>query len=98
MDLSIIIVNWKSAAFVRKCLKSVYVGAKGCEFEAIVVDNASLDDCGEIVRSEFPATRFIGSAINLGFGKANNLGARTAKGRNLLFLNPDTEVIGDALF
>jgi GT2 family glycosyltransferase len=97
LDLSIIIVNWNSAAFVRKCLQSVYAGTKGCDFEVIVVDNASFDDCGEIVRSEFPATRFIGSAINLGFAKANNLGARAAKGRNLLFLNPDTEVIGDAL-
>jgi len=98
LDLSIIIVNWNSAAFVRKCLQSVYIGTKGCEFETIVVDNASFDDSEQIVRSEFPATRFIGSAINLGFGKANNLGARAASGRNLLFLNPDTEVIGDALF
>jgi N-acetylglucosaminyl-diphospho-decaprenol L-rhamnosyltransferase len=96
LDLSIVIINWNSAAFVRKCLQSVYSGTKGCDFEVIVVDNASFDDCGEIVRNEFPAATFIGSTVNLGFAKANNLGAREAKGRNLLFLNPDTEVIGDA--
>ncbi len=97
MDLSIIIINWNSAAFVRKCLQSVYAGTGGCEFEVVVVDNASFDACGKIVGSEFPAAKFIASTINLGFAKANNLGAREAKGRNLLFLNPDTEVIGDAL-
>lgn len=97
MDLSIVIINWNSAAFVRACLQTVYSGTKGYDFEVIIVDNASFDECEEIVRSEFPATRFIGSAINLGFAKANNLGAGAAKGRNLLFLNPDTEVMGDAL-
>lgn len=97
MDLSVIIVNWNSAAFVRTCLQSVYSGTQGCEFEVIVVDNASSDGCAQIVRSEFPSTRLIESCVNLGFAKANNLGAGQVKGRNLLFLNPDTEVIGDAL-
>jgi N-acetylglucosaminyl-diphospho-decaprenol L-rhamnosyltransferase len=97
LDLSIIIINWNSAGFVGKCLQSVYAGTTDREFEVIVVDNASFDDCGEIVRNEFPAAKFIQSEVNLGFAKANNLGAREAKGRNLLFLNPDTEVMGDAL-
>jgi hypothetical protein len=97
VDLSIIIVNWNSAAFVKKCLESVYAGTRRLDFEVIVVDNASFDDCGQIVRSEFPLAKFIQSSINLGFAKANNLGARAAGGRNLLFLNPDTEIVGDGL-
>jgi N-acetylglucosaminyl-diphospho-decaprenol L-rhamnosyltransferase len=96
LDLSIIIINWNSAAFVRKCLQSVYAGSKQCDFEVIVVDNASFDNCGEIVQSEFPAVKFIQSSTNLGFAKANNLGGREVEGRNILFLNPDTEIIGDA--
>lgn len=72
-------------------------GTKECDFEVIVVDNASYDGCDDMVRNEFPATKFIQSATNLGFAKANNLGASVATGRNLLFLNPDTEVLGDAL-
>lgn len=97
MDLSIIIINWNSAAFVRNCLETVYGGTTGLEFEIIVVDNASFDRCGDIIRNEFPAVKFIQSSTNLGFARANNLGVHEAQGRNILFLNPDTEVIGDAL-
>lgn len=97
LDLSIVIINWNSAAFVRECLETVYSGTVGLEFEIIVVDNASFDGCGQIVQDEFPAAKFIQSTTNLGFARANNLGAREAQGRILLFLNPDTEVIGDAL-
>jgi N-acetylglucosaminyl-diphospho-decaprenol L-rhamnosyltransferase len=97
LDLSIIIVNWNSAEFVRKCLQSIYAGTKGCDFEVIVVDNASFDACGEICRGDFPGVKFISSAVNLGFAKANNLGAEYATGRILLILNPDTEVKGDAV-
>jgi N-acetylglucosaminyl-diphospho-decaprenol L-rhamnosyltransferase len=34
---------------------------------------------------------------NIGFTRGNNIGLAAAKGRYLLLLNPDTEVIGDAL-
>ena len=97
MDLSIIIVNWNSASLLRKCLETVHACTKGIEFEVIVVDNASFDDASEMVKSEFPAVKFVQSAINLGFSRANNLGAAGAQGRNLLFLNPDTEIVGSAL-
>jgi hypothetical protein len=96
-DLSIIIVNWKSADFLRKCLKSIFANASGLSFEILVVDNASFDGSAELVEREFPGVRFVQSTENLGFAGANNLGVRSAKGRNLLFLNPDTEVIGTAL-
>ena len=97
MDLSIIIVNWKSGAYVRKCLASIFACTEGPALEVIVVDNASFDDCGAIVAREFPAVRFIQSDENIGFGRANNLGFQHSHGRVLLFLNPDTEVAGPAI-
>jgi GT2 family glycosyltransferase len=97
LDLSIIIVNWNSAALLRECLASIYATKPELAFETIVVDNASFDAAAGIVQNEFPAVKFIQSQANLGFSKANNLGASMASGRNLLFLNPDTEIVGDAL-
>jgi GT2 family glycosyltransferase len=97
MDLSIIIVNWNSAAFVRQCLRTVYANTAGLEFEVVVADNGSLDGCADMVGREFPDVVFIQSSENLGFAGANNLGFQHSKGRNILFLNPDTEVIGLAI-
>jgi hypothetical protein len=97
LDLSIIIVNWHSMAFVKKCLSTIYANTKKLRFEVIVVDNASYDGCGAMIEAEFPAVRFIQSGENLGFARANNLGFQQSCGRNLLFLNPDTEVVGTAI-
>ena len=95
--LSIIIVNWKSADFLRKCLKSIFANASGLSFEILVVDNASFDGSAELVEREFPGVRFLQSTENLGFAGANNLGVRHSRGRALLFLNPDTEILVSAL-
>jgi N-acetylglucosaminyl-diphospho-decaprenol L-rhamnosyltransferase len=97
LDLSIIIINWRSLGYLRPCLASIYANTQGVKFEIIVVDNASFDGCGEMLRSLFPEVHFLQSEKNLGFSQANNLASLTAKGRNILFLNPDTEIIGSAI-
>lgn len=97
MDLSVIVVNWNSAAYLEKCLESVYESTRGLEFEVIVVDNASFDGCREMLARRFPQVQFIQSEANLGFAGANNLGFERSSGDALLFLNPDTEVVGEAI-
>ena len=97
MDLSIIIVNWNSKDFVRKCVKSIYANTTRITFEIIVVDGASYDGCGEMLAREFPEVRFIQCEKNVGFARANNLGIAQSRGNCVLFLNPDTEVIGNAV-
>lgn len=69
----------------------------GLEFEMIVVDNASTDGSPGMVRERFPQVRLIVSDSNLGFVRANNRGVATSTGRYVLLLNPDTEVLHDAL-
>ena len=97
-DLSIIIVNWNSKGYLRKCLESVFSNQEGLgRFEVLVVDNASYDGCGEMIAREFPRVRFIQSTENLGFARANNLAFQRSSSRSLLFLNPDTEIVGEAL-
>jgi GT2 family glycosyltransferase len=97
MDLSIIIVNWKSKEYLRKCLTSVLAETRDLEFEIIVIDSASFDGAGEMVRQNFPQVRFIQSEENLGFARANNAAFAVSKGEVVLFLNPDTELVGAAI-
>jgi hypothetical protein len=97
LDLSIIIVNWNSATLLRGCLSSIYDHAPEAPFEVVVIDNASYDGCAELIANEFPQVRFLQSSENLGFAKANNVAVNESTGRNLLFLNPDTEIVGTAL-
>lgn len=97
MDLSIIIVNWNSADYLRKCIDSLLRSTIGIDFEIIVVDNASYDECADMLQTEFPGVIFVQNDRNAGFAKANNLGFRYASGDALLFLNPDTEIIDNSL-
>ncbi len=97
MDLSIIIINWNSAAYLRTCLVSIATHTEEITFEVIVVDNASHDGCEKLLREEFPEVHFVQSHENLGFGRANNLAFRYSSGKILLFLNPDTEILDGAI-
>ncbi len=97
MDLSIIIVNWNSADYVKKCLSSLNANTTGVEHEIIVVDNGSYDSCEKMIAKDFPAVRFFQSKENRGFAQGNNFGAERAKGDYLLFLNPDTEAVNSAV-
>jgi hypothetical protein len=92
IDLSIIIVNHNSSEYVKACIRSIREKTSTIRFETVVVDNASFDGCGERLASEYPDIIFVQSQSNLGFGGANNLGARHSKAQVLLFLNPDTEL------
>lgn len=92
VDVSIIIVNWNSKSFLRTCLRSLSTHVVNLKYEIIVVDSGSFDGCDEMIDAEFPTVHFIQSLKNIGFSRANNLGALSAKGKTLLLLNPDTEI------
>jgi GT2 family glycosyltransferase len=93
VDLSIVIVSWNVRDLLNLCLRSL----GGSSLEIIVVDNGSTDGSIDLVRSQFPHVRLIANTENLGFPAANNQGIQVASGRYILLLNPDTEVVRDAL-
>jgi GT2 family glycosyltransferase len=97
MNLSIIIVNWNSAEFAKNCIQSIRETTQHVGYEIIVVDNASRDDSFLVLAQAFPDVTLLRSERNLGFAGANNLGAAYARGEKLLFLNPDTIVLGSAI-
>ena len=98
MDLSIVVVNWNVCDLLRRCLSSLAESDR-CQlaYEIIVVDCASSDGSAEMVQREFPRVRLIASEENLGYARGNNRGMAEANGRYLFILNPDTEIVGDAL-
>jgi len=93
--LSVIILSWNVRDLLRACLASLPLADP--QVEIIVLEAASGDGSAEMVRVEFPSVNLIASAENLGYTRGNNLGLRAARGRYLLILNPDTEIMGDAL-
>lgn len=97
IDVSIIIVNYNTKMLLKQCLEFVLEKTHDLEYELIIVDNASTDDSLQMLRDEFPNVILIASSENLGFGRANNEGIKIAKGRNILFLNPDTKLINNAI-
>ncbi len=97
-DLSIIIVSWNVADLLAACLESIYRSSPDHQtLEIIVVDSSSSDHTVAMIRERFPHVHLLPQSENVGYTRGNNLGLAAARGRYLLLLNPDTEVIGDAL-
>ncbi len=97
MDLSIILVNYKSTQLVLDCIKSIYQQTSLHSFEIILVDNDSQDDCHEKVLTQFPNVRFLPLDYNAGFARANNAGIAIATGTFILILNTDTIILDGAI-
>lgn len=95
--ISIIIVTFNSEEFIKECIDSIYNQTKRSEFEILLIDNNSSDNTIKIVYKEFPDVRIIRNTKNTGFASANNKGIKRAYGDYLLFLNPDTYLVNDAL-
>jgi GT2 family glycosyltransferase len=92
---SIIVVNYNGGSLVLKCLESVFQQTR--DFELILVDNNSSDESALLATKRFPQIILLRNKHNLGFAKANNLGLRRARGRWIVFLNPDTIVTSNWL-
>ncbi len=90
MKTSIIIPNWNTLFYLKKCVDSIKRNTR-VDYELIIVDNGSTEK-GTKEYILGVADKYIFNKTNLGFSKSNNLGAECANGDLLCFLNSDTVV------
>ena len=103
MKLSIIIVHYKTYELTVQTIESVLSNEFEQEYEIILVDNCSKDGSIEQIEEKFSEIIskklliLIKNSRNLGFAKGNNIGIKKSKGKYILLLNSDTQLLPSAL-
>ena len=95
--ISFCIVNLNAKSHLKSCLKSISKFTKCGSFEIIVVDNNSNDGSIEFLKYEYPEVKLIINLRNDGYTKAINKALRLSKGKYKVVLNPDTELMPNAI-
>ncbi|HZS36048.1 MAG TPA: glycosyltransferase [Polyangia bacterium] len=92
--VSVILVLHNRAELTLRCLRSLR--ALEVPIELILVDNASEDETGALLE-RLDGARILRNRDNVGFTKAVNQAAKTARGIHLLLLNNDAELLPGSL-
>lgn len=100
LKVSAVMLNYNSKYFPKMCVEAFHRAKMDFDYEIIAVDNNSTDpiSLGYLENAEKEElVTYIKSNKNLGFGGGNNLGAKNAKGKYVLILNPDIFVNEDSV-
>lgn len=100
IDVSIIFVNYKTSNLIADSIKSIVEHVKEIVYEFVIVDNNSEKDLDKKFSGIIPSsihTEYLYLKDNIGFGRANNEGAKVAQGKYLFLLNPDTLLLNNAI-
>lgn len=107
IKLSIVILSYNTKDLTINCIKSLVKNyglyLQNGEIEIVIVDNASIDDSVEGIKYFLSTigydltTKIIQNKENCGFAKGCNIGVKNSKGKYVLFLNSDTEVLDNGL-
>lgn len=90
--LTAVVLNWRTPELTLRAARAL--ADDGVPEERIVlVDNGSGDDSDDRFRRELPASFVLGLQENIGFARANNVGARSLPAEHAyLFVNSDAFV------
>lgn len=103
MDLSIIIVNFRTYELTKNSINSILLSNPNFTYNVIIVDNKSDDGSLEKLEKTFfkevknHKIIFIKNSSNMGFAYANNLAIKKSTSKYVLLLNSDTIIKGDVL-
>ena len=96
--VDVLIVSFNSAHLLGQLRETlVQAEAQGVALRLLVVDNASSDGSGDLLRSTFPCEVFIQNTTNVGFGRANNQLLEHVRSDHVLLLNTDAFVAPDTI-
>lgn len=87
MRVSLVIAAHNEGDLLTRTVRSCTETATDLDYEIVVADDHSTDGCVEKVCAEFPAVRVVGHEQRRGCSSAKDLGARTATGDVLVFLD-----------
>jgi GT2 family glycosyltransferase len=92
--VSVAIVTFNSARYIRQCLGFV-LEQQYAPLEVVVVDNASADQTGDILRDFESRVRVVRNLENTGFAGGQNQAIGLCRGEWVLTLNPDVRLQPD---
>ena len=92
MDLTIVIVSFKSGEVLDRCIKSI-----DDKYQIIVVENSLDHELKIKLEKSYLNVKCIIPEKNLGYGAGNNLGINLAKTNHVLILNPDTILLDNTI-
>lgn len=95
-EITVVVVNYNSGDYLKGCIASL-ARQTHRNFETIIIDNNSSDGSLDRLTEKPARLTILKQADNLGFAKANNIGAAAGKGAWLALLNPDAEADSDWL-
>lgn len=96
-ELAAVIVNYNAGPELASALQSIAddMGSRG--WEAVVVDNASIDGSSDLASVFAPHARVVRNAVNVGFGRGINQGVAASTAPFILIMNPDCRLEHGAL-
>jgi GT2 family glycosyltransferase len=84
-----IIVNYNAGSELRRALQSIADDMADQPWEAVVVDNASVDGSAETALEFHPHATLVRNTENVGFGRGVNQALAAARAPTVLIMNPD---------
>ena len=97
LDVSIVIVNYKTPELTCACIKSIKDYTQGLTYEIIIIDNNSNDGSVDIIQKKFTDVNVIAHNDNAGTSIAYNIGINAAKGKYILIQNSDTQYFENSI-
>lgn len=91
--ISVIMVTYNAPTWISRSVDSLLRDASTSRatVELILIDNASGQETQDVLDRYEDRAKVIRLPVNVGFGKACNVGAAASSGQYILLLNPDTE-------